>query len=78
MQGKIKICDFVKSELKYFEDECNFSDNELECFRLLSQAKSRRQIAADMELSQKKVTDISNKLRAKVKRAQKLKGDGSV
>jgi len=78
MLKKIKICDFVKSELKYFESECNFTTDELKVFRYLSKAMSRRGIAEAMGLSQKKVTALSNALRAKVIKAQKLKEDDDV
>jgi len=76
MPKKIKICDFVKSELKYFESECNFTADELKVFRCLSRAMSRRDIASEMELSQKKISAVSKTVRQKIKRAQELKGDG--
>lgn len=36
----MRIQNFVESELQYFRDECNFSDEELEYFNLRAKDKS--------------------------------------
>ena len=45
----MQIYDFVKKELEFFRQECNFSEDELEYFNLRAKHYSNQQIAIKLK-----------------------------
>ena len=62
----MQIYDFVESELNYFRQECNFSDEELEYFNLRAKHYSNQQIAIKMTVSESKVSSLAKKVKTKI------------
>lgn len=62
----MQIYDFVESELNYFRQECNFSDEELEYFNLRAKHYSNQQIAIKMNVSESKVSSLAKKVKTKI------------
>ena len=60
------IQDFVEWELQYFRDNCNFSDEELECFNLRAKNKSNTYIALQMNISEAKVSKLIRRIKDKM------------
>lgn len=60
------INDFVEWELQKFRDECNFSDEELECFNLRAKNKSNTAIALQMNISEAKVSKLIRRVKDKM------------
>lgn len=66
MAQRMKICDFVKKELIYFEENCNFTEPELTYFRLRSKGKSNIEIAFAMNVSDRTVSNLSKAVNKKI------------
>ena len=67
VDGKLpKICDFVKWELDYFRDNCNFTNIELEYFNLRSSGATNEEIAQLMFISEPQVYKIAKKVKSKM------------
>jgi len=66
MEKFFKICDFVKSEILYFEDNCNFTESELQFFHLKSKGKSNIEIAFAMNISERTVSNLSKAVNKKI------------
>ena len=49
----MKICDFTKPELDKFRDQCNFTEDERQCFDL--KAKGLTNIQLSMQLNMKEM-----------------------
>lgn len=62
----MRICDFTKPELDKFRDECNFTDEELECFNLKAKNKTNQSIAFHMNVSTSKVSYLTKKIKNKI------------
>lgn len=60
------IQDFVEFELDYFRANCNFSDEELECFNLRAKNKSNTAIALQMNISEAKVSKLIRRIKDKM------------
>jgi hypothetical protein len=60
------IYDFVESELRYFREECNFSEDELTYFNLRSKHYSNQQIAIKMNISEGKVSKLAKAVKTKM------------
>lgn len=56
---RIQIYDFVESELQYFRDRCNFSDDETCYFNLRAKHYSNQEIGIKMNVSDGKVALLS-------------------
>lgn len=68
MVARLKICDFVESELNLLRKECNFTDVELEYFNLKAKNKSNTQISFEMHISDATVINISRRVKRKIKK----------
>ena len=64
----MQIYDFVEKELKYFRQECNFSDEELTYFNLRAKHYSNQQIAIQMNISEGKVSKLAKSVKSKILR----------
>lgn len=62
----MKIYDFVEYELQKFRDECNFTDDELECFNLKAKNKSIIQISMQMNISEAQVSKLTKRIKRKI------------
>lgn len=63
---RIKIYNFVEWELQKFRDECNFTDEELQCFELKAKNKSIEYIAQEMHISTAKVSVLVKRIINKI------------
>jgi len=67
VDGKLpKICDFVKWELDYFRENCNFTEPEMEYFNLRSSGATNEEIALLMYISEPQVYKIAKKVKSKM------------
>lgn len=62
----MKIYDFVEWELQKFRNECNFTDDELQCFNLKAKNKSIIQIAQIMNISEPQVSKLTARIKNKI------------
>lgn len=62
----MRIYDFVEWELQKFRDECNFTEDELECFELKAKNKSIIQIAMQMNISEAQVSKLTARIKRKI------------
>lgn len=63
-----KIRDFVKPELDYFRENCNFSRDELQYFNLRADDCSNVHIAMAMNISEAQVSKLAKRVKDKMKR----------
>lgn len=61
-----QLYDFVKSELDFLREECNFSDEELTYFNLRAKHHSNLQIAIEMNVSEGKVSKLAKSVKTKI------------
>ena len=64
----MQIYDFVKFELQYFRDNCNFSSQELEYFNLRAKHKSNIETSLAMHVSEGQVSKLAKRVKTKIKR----------
>lgn len=62
----MKICDFTKPELDKFREQCNFTDEELQCFELKARNKTNTELSMTLNMSESKVASIMKKVRIKI------------
>lgn len=62
----MKIYDFTEPELRLLRKECNFTDDELECFNLKAKNKSAVYIALQMNVSQAQVAKLTARIKKKI------------
>ena len=62
----IQVYNFVEWELQKFRDECNFTDEELQCFELKAKDKSIEYIAQEMHISTAKVSRLVKHIKSKI------------
>lgn len=62
----MRIYEFTKPELEKFRNECNFTDDELECFNLKAKNKTNQSIAFSMNVSASKVSYLTKKIKTKI------------
>lgn len=62
----MKVSRFTKPELDYFRAQCNFTDEELECFNLKAKDRTNLQIALELNMSESKVSSLSKRIRTKI------------
>ena len=63
---RMKLYDFVESELAEFREKCNFTPQELAYFNLRSKGASNVQIAYKMNVSESTVSVLARKVRKKI------------
>ena len=61
-----QIYNFVKRELDFFRQECNFSEEELAYFNLRAKHLSNQQIAIKMNVSEGKVSKLAKAVKKKI------------
>lgn len=66
MMKNIQVYNFVEWELQKFRDECNFTDEELQCFELKAKDKSIEYIAQEMHISTAKVSRLVRRVKSKI------------
>lgn len=62
----LKVYEFTESELEYFRNACNFTDEELQCFNLRAKNKSNEYIAQKMFISTAKVSILVKRIKKKI------------
>lgn len=62
----IQVYNFVEWELQKFRDECNFTDEELQCFELKAKDKSIEYIAQELHISTAKVSRLVKRVKSKI------------
>lgn len=62
----MQIYDFVEKELRFFRQECNFSDDETCYFNLRAKHYSNQQIAIKMNVSEGKVSKLAKSVKRKI------------
>lgn len=62
----MRIHEFTKPELDKFRNECNFTDEELECFNLKAKNRTNQSIAFNMNVSASKVSYLTRKIKTKI------------
>ena len=62
----MKICDFVESELNFFREQCNFTEDERQYFELKAKNKTNVAIAQEMNVSENTVVNIGRKVKKKM------------
>ena len=60
--------DYTKPELEYFIEQCNFTDSELEYFKLKSKDYSIVKISMEMNVSPSQVSNLAIRVKNKIKR----------
>lgn len=73
----MKLCKCVKSETNYYIKECNFTDEELRIFIMLSKGKSIIEISEKLSVSESTVNRRVKSIMSKVMEVVKLK-DNSI
>ena len=66
MMKNIQVYNFVEWELQKFRNECNFTDEELQCFELKAKDKSIEYIAQEMHISTAKVSRLVRRVKSKI------------
>lgn len=61
-----KVSGFVKWELDFYRNECNFTDDESMFFDLRNSEMSIEEIAENMDCSVSKVNDLSKSVNSKI------------
>ena len=62
----MKICDFTKPELDKFREQCNFTEEESQCFELKSKGLTNVQLSMKLNMSESKVSVTMKKVRTKI------------
>lgn len=62
----LRIYDFTKPELDKLRQECNFTDEEKECFEFKAKNKTNQDIAFLMNVSPSKVSYLTRKIKNKI------------
>lgn len=62
----MKICDFVKPELDFFRENCNFVNLETEIFELRAKGIPLEEIAETLNISSDTARKISQKVNKKI------------
>jgi len=60
--------DYTKPELEYFVEQCNFTDSELEYFKLKSRDYSIIKISMEMNVSPRQVSNLADRVKRKINR----------
>ena len=66
MGKQIKICDFTLPELKRIEGLANFTTEESQVFKLKSKNKSVVEISLALNMSERKVSTLTSKIKKKI------------
>ena len=69
---RVIIKDFVESDLQFYREECNFTDEELIYFNMKAKGASDTMIVMNASFSLSKVNDLSKSVRKKIERVNNL------
>lgn len=61
-----KIRDFIKAEITYLKDNCNFTEEEEQYFDMKSRDASDVETYMTMCISERKVTELSQRVKVKI------------
>lgn len=64
----MKICNFTKPELDKFREQCNFTEEERQCFELKAKDCTNTKLAIELNMSESKVSMTMKKVRSKITR----------
>lgn len=67
----MKISNYVEPELQMFRKLCNFTPQEMDYFNMKARDKTNVQIAIDLCISESSVSNLSKKVKSKMKRVEK-------
>lgn len=62
----MKICDFTKPELDKFREQCNFTEDEMQCFDLKAKGMTNIQLSMQLAMSESKVSMTMKRVRTKI------------
>ena len=62
----MKICRFTKPELDNFRENCNFTEEERQCFELKARDCTNTQLAIQLSMSPSKVSMVMKRVRTKI------------
>ena len=62
----MKICDFTKPELDKFREQCNFTEDERQCFDLKAKGMTNIQLSMQLNISESTVSVTMKRVRAKI------------
>lgn len=62
----MKISRFTKPELDVFRENCNFTDEERQCFELKAKDCTNTQLAMKLNMSESKVSMVMKRVRTKI------------
>ena len=63
--------DYVKAEIDFLIECCNFTDSELQYFLLKSKDCSNVKISLEMHISEQQVSKLARRVKNKINRVQK-------
>lgn len=64
----LKLRDLTVPEINKYIELCNFTDDELQVFKLKVKDKTNIQIMHDMKISESQVSQLMRRIRAKMKK----------
>lgn len=64
----MRLRDFTSSQIAYFEQQCNFTDEEHTYFKLHLKNCSNVQIALKMSISEAQVSKLAKRVKSKIAR----------
>ena len=62
----MKICSFTKPELDKFREQCNFTEEERQCFELKAKDWTNTRLALELSMSESKVSMVMKRVRTKI------------
>ena len=69
----MRIYDFIKPELDYFRQTCNFSEDELAYLNYKAKRFTNQEIAIKLKVSEAKVSTLARRVKSKIEKAQRMK-----
>ena len=62
----MKISSFTLPEIRHFEEQCNFTPLEAQCFKLKAKDYTNVQLAMELNISESTVSVTMRRVRAKI------------
>lgn len=62
----MKIKEFVESELEFFRNNCNFTDQELVYFNMRAKGKTNLEISLELDVCENTVVNIGRRVKKKM------------
>jgi len=67
----VSFTDYTRSEIQWFIDECNFTDEESSLFLSRTQGKTLAAVSAEMNISVSTANRLTVKIKRKIEKATK-------